>query len=202
MLIDDADEAGLQQALKHLPPSALVTSQSLKEKELREYVAAAESDGSVGGEVEVYDGADSESVPINYPTGFIARDATAWAARLSPVELIPLLSWRNMLMSLQTTSLKIKVMTGQTVSAGTEVLITLQGRTLGAATAGSATRITVSAPGNAESTTAVAAQEIAGAVSNVRFLVSAAPLRAVQRFCHHHFPNSNSLDPRSRHNYN
>jgi hypothetical protein len=60
VLIDDADEAGLQQALKHLPPSALrctllVTSQSLKEKELREYVAAAESDGSVGSEVEVYE---------------------------------------------------------------------------------------------------------------------------------------------------
>jgi tetratricopeptide (TPR) repeat protein len=59
VLIDDADEAGMQQALKHLPPSRLrctllVTSQSLKEKNLRDYLAAAELGVSVGSEIEAY----------------------------------------------------------------------------------------------------------------------------------------------------
>jgi len=120
-------------------------------------------------------------VTINYPTGFIATDATAWAAAAGKIlsgGVDPSTVWERHADVPTTTSFKIKVMSGQTVAAGTAVLITVQGQTLGSATAGSATGITVSAPGNAESTTAVVAQEIGGAVSNVRFHMSAAPLRA------------------------
>jgi hypothetical protein len=58
VLIDDADEAGMQQALKHLPPSELrctllVTSQMLQMKELGAYVTAAECGVAVGSEVNV-----------------------------------------------------------------------------------------------------------------------------------------------------
>jgi len=58
VLIDDADKAGIQQALKHLPPSGLrctllVTSQILQEKDLRAYLTAAESGVSVRSSVEV-----------------------------------------------------------------------------------------------------------------------------------------------------
>jgi tetratricopeptide (TPR) repeat protein len=48
VLIDDADEAGLQEALKHLPPSQmqcalLITSQVLQQKDVQAYVTAAEA---------------------------------------------------------------------------------------------------------------------------------------------------------------
>jgi tetratricopeptide (TPR) repeat protein len=48
VLIDDADEAGLQEALKHLPPSQLpcallITSQTLKRDDLQRLLSAAES---------------------------------------------------------------------------------------------------------------------------------------------------------------
>ncbi len=53
VLVDDADEAGLQEALKHLPPSQLrcsllVTSQMLKKGDLQRLVSAAESSVAAG----------------------------------------------------------------------------------------------------------------------------------------------------------
>jgi tetratricopeptide (TPR) repeat protein len=53
VLVDDADEAGLQEALKHLPPSQLrcsllVTSQMLKKDDLQRLVSDAESSVAAG----------------------------------------------------------------------------------------------------------------------------------------------------------
>jgi tetratricopeptide (TPR) repeat protein len=58
VLIDDADEAGLQEALKHLPPSQkrctlLVTSQMLQQKGVRAYVTAAEAGVAVSSSISV-----------------------------------------------------------------------------------------------------------------------------------------------------
>jgi hypothetical protein len=58
VLIDDADEAGLQEALKHLPPSQmrctlLVTSQMLQREDVQAHVTAAEAGVAVSSSISV-----------------------------------------------------------------------------------------------------------------------------------------------------
>ena len=58
VLIDDADEAGLQEALKHLPSSQtrctlLVTSQMLQQRDVQAHVAAAEAGAAVSSRISI-----------------------------------------------------------------------------------------------------------------------------------------------------
>jgi len=60
VLIDDADESGIEEALKHLPPSRLrcaflVTSQILRQPQLEQFIANSLSVGTFRGTVEIFE---------------------------------------------------------------------------------------------------------------------------------------------------
>jgi len=108
----------------------------------------------------------ADKVTVNYPSGFFgtvapssikATNSAGSASTLFGADGAP-----------GATSLTIVVLTGQTPGATTHTLV-LVGMTLGAATAGVAASVTVSAPGNAVSTVGADSGAIGGAVSAVSF---------------------------------